>query len=117
MTSYKIDRIESDIIKYLSNIILTETRDELLKTVTLTEVVVSKDLGHAKIYFTSISDLSHEELERELKNAAPFLRRELAKVLEIRNIPELNFIYDKQLDNINRIESIISEINREDNEK
>ena len=116
MTSYKLDRIESDVLKYLSNIILTETRDELLKTVTLTEVKISKDLGYAKVYFTSISDKTHEEMEYELKESAPFLRRELAKVIEIRNIPELHFIYDESIENIERLENIISNIHKDSNE-
>ena len=98
MSSHKIERIGSDILKYLSNIILTETRDELLKTITLTEVSVTKDLGYAKVYFTSISNLTHKELERELNEAAPYLRGKLAKVLEVRNIPELHFVYDETIE-------------------
>lgn len=110
MASYKIDRIASDILKYLSNIILTETNDELLKTITLTDAKVSKDLLYAKIYFTSISDKQKDDLEKELKEAAPFLRGKLAKVLKVRNIPELQFIYDETIEYANKIESIISNI-------
>jgi len=111
MPSHKIERIESDILKYLNNIILTEARDELLKTITLTGINVSKDLGYAKVYFTSISDLSKKELERELKEAAPYLRKCLANVIEIRNIPELNFVYDESIAYATNIEKIIKEIN------
>ena len=97
MPSHKIDRIASDILKYLSNILLTETNDDLLKTITLTEVNVSKDLSYAKIFFTSISELSKKEIEKEMMEAAPFLRGKLAKVLDVRNIPELKFIYDETI--------------------
>ena len=117
MTSYKLDRISSDILKYLNNIILTESRDNILKTITLTEIKISKDLGYAKIFFTSISDLNHEEIEKEVNNASPFLRRELAKVIEIRNVPKLHFVYDEQLDNIEKLESILTSIHKDDNEK
>ncbi len=110
MANYKIERIASDILKYLNNIILTETDDELLKTITLTDVSVSKDLSYAKVYFTSIKDMSHEDLEKELKEAAPFLRGKLAKVLEVRNIPELQFKYDETIEYANKIEKIITEI-------
>ena len=113
MASHKIERIESDILKYLSNIILTETRDELLKTITLTGAKVSKDLCYAKIYFTSISDMDHKDIEREMKEASPYLRRELAKVLEIRNIPELDFRYDESIEYATKIEKIISEIHKD----
>ena len=112
MANHKLARIESDILKYLSNILLTETRDELLKTVTLTEVEVNKDLSLAKVYFTSISDLEHQTCEKELNEAAPFLRGKLAKVLEVRNIPELRFIYDETIEYATKIERIISNIHK-----
>ena len=53
----KLIHLKSRILKhkYLSNILLTETRDELLKTVTITDVSVTKDLGIAIVYFTSIN--------------------------------------------------------------
>lgn len=110
MPSHKIERIESDILKYLSNIIFLETDDELLKTITLTAVDVSKDLSYAKVYFTSISNMTHERLEKEVNEAAPFLRGKLAKVIEIRNIPELKFVYDESIEYASKIEKIITEI-------
>ena len=113
MASHKLERIESDILKYLSNIILTETRDELMKSITLTEVNVNKDLSLAKVYFTTILDIEHKDIEKEMNEAAPFLRGKLAKVLEIRNIPELRFIYDETIEYATKIERIITNINKE----
>ena len=113
MPSHKIDRIASDILKYLSNILLTETNDDLLKTITLTEVNVSKDLSYAKIFFTSISELSKKEIEKEMMEAAPFLRGKLAKVLDVRNIPELKFIYDETIEYATKIERIINNIHKD----
>ena len=112
MSNHKIERIASDILKYLSNIILTETRDELLKTITLTDAKVSKDLYYAKIYFTSIKEMNHKNLEKEMQEAAPYLRGKLAKVLKVRNIPELQFIYDETIEYANKIEKIISDIHK-----
>lgn len=113
MASHKIERIESDIQKYLGNIILTETRDEIFKDVTITGVKVSKDLYYCKVYFTSMNELSHKEMESKLNDASSYLRGCLAKVIEIRNIPELKFVYDESIEYANRIESIISEINND----
>ena len=113
MANHKVERIASDITKYLSNILMLETNDELFKQITIIDVVVSKDLSFAKVYFTSLSELSHEKLEKELNEAAPFLRGKLAKVLEIRNIPELKFIYDTSIEYAQNIENIIKERNEE----
>lgn len=112
MANHKLDRIESDIIKYLSNILYTETDDEFLKTITLTEVEVNKDLSLAKVYYTTILDMPHSDADKEMNEAAPFLRGKLAKVLEVRNIPELRFIYDETIEYATNIERIIQEIHK-----
>lgn len=112
MNNHKVDRIASDIIKYLSNIIYTETRDDLLKSITLTDIKLSKDLSYAKIFFTSILDMPKEDIEKEVNEAAPYLRGCLAKVIEIRNIPELKFVYDETIAYATKIEKIIDEINK-----
>ena len=112
MANHKIERIESDIIKYLSNILLTETDDEIMKTITLTGIEVSKDLSYAKIYFTSMKDCPHKDIVKEINEAAPFLRGKLAKVIEIRNIPELKFVYDESIEYATKIEKIINDINK-----
>lgn len=113
MPSHKTERIASDILKYLSNILLTETNDDLMKSITLTDVRVSKDLSYAKVYFTSISELSHKDIEKEMKEASPFLRGKLAKVLDVRNIPELQFEYDETIEYATKIERIINNINKD----
>ena len=113
MANHKIDRIASDIIKYLSNILLTETNDDLMKSITLTEVKVSIDLSYAKVYFTSILNIEHKQIEKEMKEAAPFLRGKLAKVLEVRNIPELQFVYDETIEYATKIERIITNIHKD----
>lgn len=113
MANHKIERIASDITKYLSNIIMLETNDEILKSITIIDTVVAKDLSVAKIYFTSLLDMDHKDLEKELKEAAPFLRGKLAKVLDVRNIPELHFIYDTSIEYAKNIENIIKKISEE----
>ncbi len=112
MASHKISRIESDIIKYLSNILYTETDDDFLKTITLTDIEVSKDLSYAKVYFTTIKDIEHKDAEKEMNEASPFLRGRLAHHIEIRNIPELKFIYDETIEYATKIEKIIQEIEK-----
>ena len=66
MKSVKIKRIESNLCKCLSDILVNEASDSLLKTITITGADVSSDLSYAKVYFTSLSALSKNELEKEL---------------------------------------------------
>ena len=114
MPSHKIARIASDISRNISEILANESRDNLLKTITITGCNVASDLSSAKVYFTSLSDVSKESLERELAEAAPYIRGELAKRVDIRHTPSLRFIYDESIEYGNRIEKIIESIHKED---
>ena len=114
MPSHKIARIASDISRTISEILATESRDSLLKSITITGCNVANDLGSAKVYFTSLSDLSKEQLEREMAEAAPYIRSELAKRIEVRHTPALHFVYDESIEYGNRIEKIIESIHKED---
>ena len=114
MPSHKIARIASDISRNISEILANESRDNLLKTITITGCNVASDLSSAKVYFTSLSEVSKEDLERELAEAAPYIRGELAKRVDIRHTPSLRFIYDESIEYGNRIEKIIESIHKED---
>mgnify|MGYP000217764182 CR=1 FL=1 len=110
MPSFKAKRISSDIAKYINEILLTEVRDELLKTITITGCNVTSDLGLCKVYFTSISDLDKKTLEKEVNQASSFIRGRLSEKIELRHTPELRFIYDESIEYGNKIEKIIEKI-------
>ena len=114
MANHKIDRIASDISRNISDILMTEARDELLKTITITDAKVSKDLSYAKVYFTSLSNLDAAKITKEVNEAAPFIRGKLAQKLNLRHTPELTFVYDTSIEYANKIESIIKEIHEKD---
>ena len=97
MPKYKIARIASDIQRYLGEILINEVNDEILKSITITGCDVTNDLSYCKIYFTSIMDMDEKSLEKEVNEAAPFIRGKLSEKLEIRHTPELKFIFDKSI--------------------
>ena len=111
MKSKKIKRIESDILRYLSDILMNEASDELLKTLTITAVDLSTDLSYCKVYYTSLSNLDKGTLNKEVNEASSFLRGKLSDVLDIRHTPTLKFIYDESLQYEKRIEEIIDSFN------
>ena len=106
MASLKSKKVGSEMVKVISEIIANESRDELLKTVTITACDVANDLSFAKVYFTSISNLTKEQIEKEM-------RTELASKIDIRIIPKLKFVYDESIEYGNRIESILQELKNE----
>jgi len=110
MAGYKIARIASEIEKEVSNILANEANDSLLKTITVTGCDVTNDLSFAKVYFTSMSDLSKEQLEKELEEAASYIRGELSKRIEVRHTPKLRFVFDSSIEYGRKIEEKIKEL-------
>ena len=110
MAGYKIARIASEIEKEVSNILANEANDSLLKTITVTGCEVTNDLSFAKVYFTSMADLTKEQLEKELDEASSYIRGELSKKVDIRHTPKLRFIFDKSIEYGNKIEKISESI-------
>lgn len=112
--SVKIDRIASNIVKEVSYIIATEIKDNDIKFVTITDAKVTNDLSFAKIYFTVLDDSRKKETLEALKNASGFIRKELADRIDIRHIPELEFVYDESIAYGKKIENIIEQIHEDD---
>ncbi len=112
--SVKIERIADQIQKELSYILQLEVRDDDIKFVTITDVHVTSDLSFAKVYVTVLNDDKKEVTLKALKDAAGFLRKELAGRIDIRHIPELQFVYDESIDYGKKIEQIIETLHEED---
>ena len=110
MASIKSKRIASLMMRVISEIIMEDARDSLLKTITITGCEVASDLSFAKVYFTSLSEMSHRDLERELDEAAPYIRTLVAEKMDLRNTPKLKFVYDDSIAYGDKIERILKEI-------
>jgi len=108
----KIKRTEKDIEKKIANIIASEVKDLRKEMITVNEVQVTRDLSIAKIYFTCLNKEAKEEILKKLIHAKGFIRSELAKQIEIRHIPELEFIYDDSIEYGSNIEKIINNLHK-----
>ena len=111
--SIKIDRIGHSLVREISYILMTEIKDEDIKFVTITDCRVTNDLSFAKVYFTVLDNNKKESTLMALKNAAGFIRRQLAERVDIRHIPELQFVFDESIDYGKKIENIIEKINED----
>ncbi len=107
----RIDRINEMVKREISVMLLEEARDPRLKFVTILRVDVSKDLQHAKVFY---SVLGHDlkGAEDALSNARGFVRRLVGQRVVMRYTPEIDFIYDKSLEYSDRIEQTLLDINR-----
>jgi ribosome-binding factor A len=104
------ERIGDQIRAELSTLLLRSVRDPALRLITLTHVQVSRDLRHARVYYTAPVDASAIETKRGLRRAAPFLRSQLGRRVRLRHIPELTFVYDDSFEREQRIAQVLEEI-------
>lgn len=83
---------------------------QLLPLVTLTDVEVTPDYAHAKVFYTSLAAPEHgPDIARGLAHAAGFLRRELGRRLHIHHIPTLHFVFDASVERGARLSHLIDE--------
>ena len=107
-------RIASLIQKNISDIILFELRNPIMRLVTVNACIVSNDYSVAKIY---ISHLDHDKISEaldELNRAKGAIRTSLAKKMDIYKVPELIFIIDDTYDRFERIEELLKKVNKKD---
>ena len=88
------DQIQRD----LSELIAREVKDPRIGMVTLNAVEVTPDYAHAKVFYATLNSEHLEEIERGLKRASGFLRRELGRRIHIHTLPELHFVYDNSIE-------------------
>jgi ribosome-binding factor A len=92
------DRVSDAIQRLLAQLIPQEIRDPRIGMVNINDVTVTRDMAYAKVFVTFVGNDSHEEGQERaavLNNAAGFLRSRLAKELNMRTVPRLQFVYDK----------------------
>jgi ribosome-binding factor A len=98
MSSHRLDRVRNLLRQTISEL-LTQVKDPRVGFVTVTDVEVSPDLRHAKV-FVSVMGTPDERAQalKGLESARGFLRRELHGAVSLRYIPELAFLLDDSLD-------------------
>ena len=103
-------RVAEQIQRELADLIRLEVKDPRVGMVTLTDVEVTSDFAHAKVFFTTFGDGSQiAEATAGLGHAAGFLRHELGHRIKLRSIPQLHFIYDESIERGMRLSQLIDQ--------
>lgn len=113
--SIKNTRINGEVQRELSQLINREIKDPRINPMTtVVAVEVAPDLKHAKVY---ISVLGDEESQKStlagLKSAAPYMRGQLARSVNLRNTPELLFVLDQSIEYGVNMSRLIHEVNKD----
>lgn len=111
MDYQRSDRVGDLLLEVISEVLRKEIQDPRIGAITLTGAKVSKDLGHARIYFGLLGGHEHkDEVMAGLKSATGFIRSRIGKQLKLRFVPVLEFVYDETEDEARRIEDLLKQV-------
>ena len=118
--SRRVERVASLIRKEVSDLLLNSIRDERINKgiITITEVDLSGDLQHCKIFVSVFgSKVSQEDVIIGLHSATTFIRIELAKRLQMRRSPEILFYLDRGIEKGMNVLNLLGKLQEERNSK
>jgi ribosome-binding factor A len=108
-------RVAEQLQRELATLIRDEISDPRLGMVSISAVEVSRDLSHARVFFSTLGDQNDADLSLQvLQGAAGFLRHLLGQTLAMRHVPQLRFIQDHSLEQGARLSALIDSAVRAD---
>jgi ribosome-binding factor A len=117
--SRRSERTSKLIQREISGLLEREVNDpRLIKFVSVTQVTLSPDLKHAKVYVSTLgTEINKKDLLAGFNKASGFLRKELAAHLRLKQIPELSFYYDDSIERGARLLELIGELSTDEDDK
>ena len=114
--SIKNTRVNTEVLRELSHIIRSEIKDPRIHHMTsVMAVEVAPDLKTCKAYVSVLgSQEAQEETMAGLKSAESYIRRQLAKNLNLRNTPEIRFILDQSIEYGVHMSKLIDQVTKRD---
>jgi ribosome-binding factor A len=104
---HRTDRISAQLRRDIGDLVHEAVREHGLPSVSVSDVEVTRDLAHAKIFVTVLDPERAKEVVAALKDLAKEFRFQLGKRMRIRSLPELHFHYDDSVDRGERIEALL----------
>lgn len=101
------NRVAEQMRRELADLLQFEVKDPRVGMVTVTEVEVTGDMEHAKVFYSAAEGTS--ELQAGLEKSAGFLRSQVAKRMLLRKVPQLHFEYDASADYGMKMSQLIDE--------
>ena len=106
------DRVSEQIKRELAELLQLEVKDPRVKFVSITGVELTPDYAHAKVFFTTLQPSEKlPDVERGLKAATGFLRRELGRRVRIHTNPDLHFVHDISIERGAALSQLIDQAN------
>jgi ribosome-binding factor A len=108
------ERVEQFIMEELGQILQREVRDPRIGFVSVTDVEVSADLRHARVFVSVLGDADAKAATMDgLRSALGYIRRELGSRLQMRYTPEIAFKLDESIERGARVNKLLGEVAKE----
>lgn len=107
---YRSDRVSAQLRRELGKIVHETVREHGLPSLSVSDVEVTRDLAHAKVFVTALLQESSAAAVKELKALTPEMRYQLGRAMKLRHVPELHFHYDDSVDKGERIDLLLRDL-------
>ena len=107
---HRSDRVSAQLRRELGTLVHEAVREHNLPSSSVSDVEVTRDLAHAKVFITALMQERSAEAVKGLKALAPQIRFQLGKAMKLRHVPELHFHYDDSVDRGERIENLLRDL-------
>ena len=114
--SNRMGRVDGELKKQISDIINYDLKNPKVNgIISVTRVKVTPDLRYAKVYISTLDEKSIKKVLEGLEESKGYIRSEIAKRVNLRITPDLNFVYDDSEENGERIDAILKELHNNEN--
>ena len=107
---HRCDRVSAQLRRELGTLVHAAVREHGLASASVSDVEVTRDMAHAKVFVTVLQADHAAETIKTLKAIAGELRYRLAQSVKMRHVPELHFHYDESVDRGERIDSLLRDL-------
>lgn len=104
---HRTDRVSAQLRRELGQIVHATVREHGLPSLSVSDVELTRDMAHAKVFVTALLAESSQAAVKALNELAPEMRFQLAHAVKMRHVPELHFHYDDSVDKGERIEQLL----------
>lgn len=111
---HRTDRVSAQLRRELGTLVHEAVRELGLPSVSVSDVEVTRDMAHAKVWVTALQPERSGEAVKGLREVAKQIRYELARAVKLRHVPELHFVYDESLDRGEKIDRLLDEARARD---
>ena len=111
---HRTDRVSAQLRRELGTLVHEAVREHGLASASVSDVELTRDMAHAKVFVTALQPERSAEAMKGLKELTKPLRYELGKAMKLRHVPELHFHYDESVDRGERIDTLLRDVRASD---